>query len=536
MPRKKSIIESAGVSMGHAVAGASAKAVSSQSAPWNILVCTDLGFCTESPEKLTAAGFTEFMLGHPAEISGAIECSGTSFYLEYRATSLEDYSAKAIQRRVPQISALAAALEAVDAFSAGTISRDALIAALSAAQAPEALLRKLSAGQQPARSVSQPRTAASVDRILGMMAVAPDSGTSPASGTDALMEAVTARDAEINPETLAEARRQISRRISDLTHAVLALPAFRARQGAWRALKRLLKAIGRDTSVTVSLCSAPAMATRGSFDDLLSACAHAGSPIDIVLFDHPCDLSTAAADELSALARTAEQYKCCVIAPLAPDDALFREIDRYDTLRPVFEEPRFLPLKRLRATIESRNIMLCGPDFVLPGDDSLPASAPWFAVTWIAEALKASRFPWEIVWPTAFSSDTTADAPTFAVSVPERLVHEAGDFGGLMLFSRHKGRMRHDHLYSVVDNDAASPLYTHLGMNLLVNRVMRCAGEPGSASAIKDRLARELMRLSCIASEDAITVTGKDGRISIDVTSDVILSDQPVRFAFDFAV
>jgi hypothetical protein len=44
------------------------------------------------------------------------------------------------------------------------------------------------------------------------------------------------------------------------------------------------------------------------------------------------------------------------------------------------------------------------------------------------------------------------------------------------------------------------------------------------------------MRLSCIASEDAITVTGKDGRISIDVTSDVILSDQPVRFAFDFAV
>jgi len=521
--------------MGHAVDTAGAKAVSSQSDPWNILVCTDLGFCTESPVKLTAAGFPEFMLGHPAEINGPIECDGISFYLEYRAASLEDYSSKAIQRRVPQISALVAAAAAVDAFSAGTISRDALIAALSAAQTPGALIKRLSVSQAQAPKASKPRAAASVDRILGMMAVAPESDSSPASGTDALMEAVSTRDAEINPEDLAEVRRQISRRISDLTHAVLALPAFRARQGAWRALKRLLKAIGRDTSVTVSLCSAPAMATRGSFDDLLSACAHAGSPADIVLFDHPCDLSTAAVEEFSALARTAEQHKCCVIAPLAPDDALFLEIDRFDTLRPVFEEQRFLPLKRLRAAVESRNIMLCGPDFLLPGSDECAVSAPWFAVTWMAEALLAGRFPWEIVWPTAFSSDTTADAPAFVVQVPERLVHEAGDFGGLMLFSQHKGRMRHDHLYSVVDNDAASPLYTHLGMNLLVNRVMRCAGEPGPASAIKSRLAHELIRLGCIASEDAITVTGKDGRISIDVTSDVILSDQPVRFAFDFA-
>jgi hypothetical protein len=521
--------------MGHAVAGAGAKAVSLQSEPWNILVCTDLGFCTESPEKLTAAGFTEFMLGHPSEISGAIECSGTSFYLEYRATSLEDYSAKTVQRSVPQISVLVAGQEAVDAFSAGAISRDALIAALSTAQAPGALIRRLSAGQAPARNDSHPRTAASVDRILGMMAVAPESDTSPASGTDALMEAVTARDSEINPEILAEIRQHVSRQLSAYTAAVLAMPAFRARYSAWRALKRLLKAIGRDTSVTVSLCSAPAMATRGSFDDLLNACAQTGSPIDIVLFDHPCDLSTAAVEELSALARTAEQYKCCVIAPIAHDDALFQEIDRFDTLRPVFEEQRFLPFKRLRANVESRNIMLCGPDFVLPGDDSLPVSAPWFAVTWIAEALKASRFPWEIVWPTAFSSDTTADAPTFAVQVPERLVQEAGDFGGLMLFSQHKGRMRHDHLYTVVDNSAASPLYTHFGMNLLVNRVMRHAGKSGAASAIKSRLAHELMHLGCIASEAAITVTSKDGRVSIDITSDVILSDQPVRFAFDFA-
>jgi hypothetical protein len=538
----KSIISSADVSLGTQAAGKSNPR--SFADPWNVLICSDLGFASREPEAVTAAQLLEFVQSHPVIVRGTVPFSSNGsdapFFVEFRVSTLDGFSEKQVAANIPQIAFLSKALDALKDYRAGSVSKDALILALRAA----GVASDFSQGAQASPPRPSAQKKAKVSRILGMLDA--ESNEPASAPVDALIEAIVGPSSEIDQARLSEIERKLEAERSAMTAAAMNAPFLMTAQASWVSLKRLAKTVGRTQEIRLSVYSSPMRELDEAFEQAMTKCSDAQIIPDIVLFDYRFGFTQADIDLLGSIARIADQCKSTAVASIAGDDALFGDISRLDTLRPVFEEQRFIPFKRLRREQSSRCLVFCGPDLQLQNmrdnDRPLQTCPSWFFVNAAVSALLSDAFPFELRWPNEFLADAMVDEPRFAVAVPEKLAREAGEQAGIMLFADHKGRLAHHHLWTAADEETVGPIYTHFGANLLVNRVMRLAGksagglsEDALIEQLPGKLYRELKRYGIVKTPDTVEVGIDSGRrITIKISSDVILSDQPLSFEFSF--
>jgi hypothetical protein len=131
--------------------------------PWNILVCSDLGFVSHRPSQVRIAEWNEFMASQGIVLSGSVSDmladGGKPVFIEYPVKSMKDFSTESIVDNVPAFAAWSRACFALEQLLDGKTSlRDAL-SALEKAGLPAGETAKITAMFAPAQA-SRPRAAA----------------------------------------------------------------------------------------------------------------------------------------------------------------------------------------------------------------------------------------------------------------------------------------------------------------------------------------------------------------------------------------
>jgi hypothetical protein len=567
MTKKKSHIDSFDVSLGSRPAQRPAAV---QLEKWNILVCSDLGFVAQKPLRVRLSEWNEFMAAQTILLSGTVENNLTKdaspLFVEYAVGSMKDFSSESIMRKLFPLSAYATTVFVLRRLLDGGTSRVDAIAAIRKARLPlqeeervAALLEERPSGQPPA--AVQRSAGPSVDRILSMIDISPTAGAQDEqdrpsfskSATDALFAAASG-DGErpLRKNEIAGYVEECDRRLHAQVDSIQSQGFFASARASWSGLKKLCEAIGRKSELSLSVFSCPGQDVEDRLPAVLAACMEDGRAPDLVVWDHDVSFTNADMDRLGRLAATCEEYKTVAVAPISMDDALFANIDKKETALPVFEEVRFLPLKKLRALPASRCLCLSGPSLVAGGGEDGSSVTTgwggrccWYVVTRWAEMLLSWADPFGVKEALVPHESVSGTDRPFCVDVPASVAGEAGAMG-LTLFENAAQKAGLERAVTLFDTEQAAKSYSVFLFNLLVNRMIRLTGirllgidrrkNPGEIAAVlAGFVAGELAAYGAVSSqEQAAAATGDGGSIGVDVDSDVTLSGQPIRFQFSF--
>jgi hypothetical protein len=567
MTKKKSRIDSFDVSLG---TRPGKRPAAGRLEKWNILVCSDLGFVSQKPLSVRISEWNEFMAAQAVCVSGTVENKlskdASPLFVEYRVGSMKDFSSESIMQRLSPLSAYAMTVFVLQRLLDGGTSRVDAIAAISKARLPRqeeervaALLEERPSGKPPA--AAQRSAGPSVDRILSMIDVSPttdaqdgrDRPSFSKGATDALFAAASG-DGErpLRKNDVAGYIDECTRRLHAQVDSIQSQGFFASARASWAGLKKLCEAIGRKSELSLSVFSCPGQDIEDRLPAVLGACMEDGRAPDLIVWDYDVTFANADMDRLARLAATCEEYKTVAVAPISMDDTLFTDIDKKETALPIFEEVRFLPLKKLRTLPASRCLCLSGPALAAGGgDDGSGETAGctgrccWYVVTRWAEMLLSGADPFGVKEPQAPLERVFSTDRPFCVDVPAVVAAEAGAMG-LTLFENIAPKAGLERAVTLFDTEQAAKSYSVFLFNLLVNRMIRLTGigllgldrrkNPAETAAVlAGFVAGELAAYGAVTSQgQAVAAAGDGGTIGVDVDSDVTISGQPIRFQFSF--
>jgi EvpB/VC_A0108, tail sheath N-terminal domain len=564
MNEKKSSIESFGVSLGSAPAPSPA---AQRLEPWNVLICSDLGFKSSQPGRLRISDWKEFVGSKKITVSGTVENmlerDGKPFFLEYSVSSMQDFSAEAVLEKTGIVSSHARVYQALSKLISGACGEAEALQAVENSgltHSEKTRIRSMLGGggtKSPASEKPQSKSPRSgIDKILSMVDFEENqSGEKPdnlaQSASDAFIETMAAGTGpSFQKGALKVYVDELGKKLHEQVTAIQMQPFFASRKASWQCLMDCARAIGRKTEIGLTVFSAPPEDMEEKFRGVLEHCIESFMVPDIIVWDFSVSFSNADMDLLTKIAETADQYKCALLAPLSMDDGFFEGLSRLDSLSPLFEDVRFLPFKKLRANPASRCVCLCAPDMVFPGkersagsrDIMITACGCWALLErWIESMLYASD-PFATVALTVEDNKLLEDA-VFSENIPPHLSKEASKTG-ITLFDKSPAAMTFDGAVAVIDSESAGAAYSSLAFNVLVNRVARLsvtrlsffASHKSKEAAAKDLcefLQKELTPYLVLSSPDQVSVSiGKEGEIELVVNSDVKVSGFPAQFSF----
>ena len=539
------------VSLGSSTPGASAP-VSLPRQPWVLLVCADLGFNAAGPRRISAATLNEFLATGSVTVSGNVETGLPDdiapFHIEYRITDVKDFSPASLAEKMELFNDLKRASVLLDEISRKKITADDGVRTILSLNLPQSIIRQLgtvkpksgvlSRGKAPGVSAA---SASKIDSILSMMDV--DSGAetpaaAPAQPADFVAAFTENAAGDFSSAAILRCRESVDRLLANLGATVTRQPFFRAAAGSWNALKTLLKIAGRNRDIHIFVHSAPFDAAQRHFSDALGVCASQSAVPDIVVWDYPVSTDTATMQQLEHIGEQADRFKTVVITSLDYHDDLYTKIIEREPLKTVFEQPAYIPLRRLRESGAARCLSLCAPDAVVQRnrkDMDVAVTGGWLlAVQWMTSYIDHAA-PFHL----QNSSITALDAFGFP-QIPGEVALDAHRNGLTVLRPGGVTAPR------VLLGDESSP-YGSLLFNLAVNRTARLAAEwiggqdrmlfcEAAAPVLEEFLRIQLAPYDILSSSGAVSVAVVDQQsLQITVDSTGTVAGFPVKFQFSFS-
>jgi hypothetical protein len=522
--------------------------------PWIVLVCSDLGFLSQMPQRISAATLSEFFENNSIIISGTVQTGLPSdiapFYVEYPAGDIKDFTASAIGEKLPLLKKLKNASALLDALAGNRIHPSEGLRRIAAMELPQSIVRQLGAiavsDTGPDTELHrQPVQSSKVDSILSMMDI--DAPSPPAvvqqQPTDFVAALTEGGKPAYSTAAILSCKEAVDSLVVTLANVVAEQPFFKAAASSWNALKMLLKTAGRNRDLHVFLHSAPFDAAERHFADALSGCIASGEYTtsggipDLVVWDYPVTIDNASMQQLEQIGATADRYKSAVLTSLYYRDDLYKKIIDGEPLRAVIEQPACSALRRLQTSGSSRCLTLCAPDALMQrsnGDQQQPVSGAWLlALQWTLSFIE-NRSPFHL----QNSSVTVLDGFTFP-KLSHETVSDANRYGITVLKPNGITSPR------VLFGDANSP-YSSLLFNMMVNRTARLAatwisGQDKSLSCnqvaplLAAYLVEQLAPYTILEAHNSISVTAEDEQdLKVAVDSAATVAAFPVRFEFTF--
>ncbi|MBN1576320.1 MAG: hypothetical protein JW913_07210 [Chitinispirillaceae bacterium] len=546
MNKDESPIQSMNASLGTPASVSSASSPP-QLQPWAILVCSDLGFVSDRPCRVTAATLNEFISTNKVTISGTVE-SGlpadiAPFYIEHRINDLKDLSPGSLPDRLPYLQRLKNASTLLDDIARRRIApTEGFRRIASISSLPQSVVRQLGTivpkggGSDPAPKAPA-GSSSKIDSILSMMEVDAAQAAAPPKAPPSDFVAALTENAheDFSPAALLTCKKSIDTLIEALCDAVVAQPFSRAAISSWNALKILLKIAGRRREALLYLHSAPYDAAQRHFEDALAFCASESGAPDLVIWDYPVPVDTATLQQIEHIGAGADQYKTVVATSLDYHDDLYKRILNQEPLKAVLEQPAFIPLRRLQETSQARCLALCAPDAQQhsQGDQKVAVRGAWLlAFQWVTSVLETSS-------PFHLQNSSIMALDDFAFpKLSSETVFDANQCGITLLRPNSTTTPR------VLFGSTKTP-YGSLLFNLLVNRTARLAAGwisgqdknmtvEAAAPALARFLQTQLRPYHILSSNEAVAVTVAGGSLQVTLDSDITVAGFPVKFQFSF--
>jgi len=549
--KDKSQIDSFSVSLGPAPVK---KPAAIDLEPWNILVCSDLGFVSKKPVSVHIAEWNEFMASAGILLSGNAKNmlidGEKQVFVEYPVKTMKDFSAESIAANVPVFAPWTRACLALQQMLDGKISVNDAVALIKKAGLPAdessriiSMLSPAKGGRQQ-KPVDAPKAkprGSSVDRILSMVDVKPqtgkESGSSQPGLTDALFQSVSAGEEQFDKSKISAYLTVLNQELNAQAAAVSSQDFFKSRFLSWQGLARLAKVIGREKEVTLGVISCPSQDMQDRLDEALGACMEAGSAPDLVVWDHGVTFTNASMEALAALCAAAERFKCVVVAPLDMDDPLLKDISSRKSISHFFDDVRFLPYKKFRDNTASRCLCLCAPSL------ASGMNSEWYAAVRWAEMIVGHNDPFCAKEQKLPVESVFTDTPVFSQAVSREVADEAAAMG-LTLFEQTLEKASLDKAVTVAGPESVADNFRSLCFNLLVNRIARLSGmkilEYGSqkskreiAGMLEDFLDKDLSACGILSSGKPVDVSVENHQsFVIAINSDATISGHQARFTF----
>ncbi len=544
MNKDESPIHSMKVSLGTPQAAPSAS--SQQQQPWVVLICSDLGFVSKGPQRVSAATLNEFLTATEVTINGTVEVGLPAdiapFYIEYCIQDVKDLSPSSLPDKLPYLQRLKSASKLLDDISRKRIASSEGFRQIASMQLPQSIVRILGtvvpAGGNSTGTTPHTPSSSKIDSILSMIDVEDARVTAPAKAPPADFVAALTEggNREFSPSALLSSKEAIDNLIAELCAVIIAQPFFKAANSSWNALKTLLKIAGRSRDIHFFVHAAPFDAAERHIGDAIAGCgAESGIP-DLVIWDYPVSMDTATMQQLEQVGSFADRYKTVVVASLDYHDDLYKKILDREPLRTVLEHPAYIPFKRLKETAQARCLALCLPDALMQrnqsGQEIAIAGAWLFVFQWLTSVIENSS-------PFHLQNDSIAALDGFAF--PKLSNESAADADQCAITLLRPNSTTTPHVLL----DTNDTPYGSLLFNLLVNRTARlAAGWIGkqekslscemAAPAIEHFLQMELRPYSILSSDSSVSVTVKGQSLQVTIDSDVTVAGFPVKFQFSF--
>jgi hypothetical protein len=568
MNKDKSPIDSFGVSLG---ASSSKGPVSSDRKlqPWNILVCSDLGFISLKPRRIRISEWNEFMASENIVISGTLQnpfsTSRAPKFVEYNIHSMKDFSSEVMKTKLQAFAGFAGLLDSIDGLIRGKTGREHAINALNNASLPKEEYERVktilgSPGLSPKTLPPAASKSSAVASILSMVDVAGtevENAQAPHTAIDGLVASFSDEKGVMADRPgctayLEEGKRKLDTQLS----AMQAQPFFSYKKASWQCLMLCAKAIGRKNEIRLSVCSASLDGRDELLEKLVAEFNAPDASPDIIVWDYPVSFTNAEIDRLARLTAIADRFKSLVIAPLSSSDRLFDSIAARDDFPPVFQDIRFLPFKQFRSMLESRAVCLCAPPLMIPesinaGETrpiALPAQNCWLVILRWIEMTIANNDPFAVELSGRPPETLVPENASFHQLIPPSVSEQAAAIAGMTLFNGKPIDATIDRAKTVIDPEVAGTAYASFAFNLLVNRVARLIGRRiiQNASSVSQEkiigdleafLCEELIACRICTAPDQVSVKSeKEGTLDISLNSDITVGGNPARFSFSLEV
>lgn len=469
------------------------------------------------------------------DVPNHLSAEPKSLELDLRFTSLDDFTPAGVARQVPALRRLLAIRTQIEAVRDRGLEREPFRAALGEAgvdqTAADGLYDALVPAPKPPPSRPAPRDDdARIGRLLDMV----DTGEAPAPGfAEAIGHAVS--EPGVSRAAADGLLADFDAKLGGQVRALLAAPAFRALEAAWRGLKLLVDRLPFRDGVALDVLPAGREALADALYYQVLLPEHEGeedAPLAAVFIDSAFGHDAADVALLDDLAGSAASLQTPLVASLSPGFFGFEGPERVGPLPLVsqmVEAPEYIAWNKLRGREEARFLALAFPPFLLRPAYGPEHPARGFSVAeadtsgvWaggaVAVALAIAQSYSATGWPTHLAGQTVEDLPLHATPrgrtplatlLPEDKAAELADAGFVVLGGApDRDRLRVLHAanvwkparYDDAERTAHAEAHATLGCSLftarVAHRLFRLSGELDAAAPMEEKQAsaEEAMR------------------------------------------
>jgi len=563
--KEKSQIVSSNISMSSSESS-SFSGFQKKTIPWNILICSDLGFTSELPEVINASILNEFIESKNINFTGNVKdvSENRDVFLEYSITSIKDFSSEKITHKVVYTSELQYLCNILQEVLDGTVEKEKAINTINDRQIltppfKEALdLLNVKNEHEPKHPTTlKNKKTGEKEKILDTIFSSMDLSVSEEkidkpsnSPLDNLVSAVTSEysvrlpKAQIN-SLISKCQKLINEQVNEILNNSL----FNQYKSSWLCIRHLIKILGRNKECNCFIYSTSLNNIADSFANAMAVLSNQNTAPDIVLFDYPLTFSTAHMNLLATVAETANLNNAMILSHCGFEEQFINEIQNVDTLKPIFKEQRFIPLNRLRKNDFSRNIVLAIPPFVIESKEISPsfAGGSWLLLFSIVQKISHDKSPFDSSISMNDTSITVEYPLRFASGLTREHTYEAAE-KGITLFSRDTFYPHGTYITTLIDPEIAAELYTYFEYNLLTNRVLKTIGfmlrdseivqdMTNLPNRIKKAIIEQLSRYRLLYSEEEVHVSLSDNReLEVVVDSQKEIRSYLFKLEFSFQV
>jgi predicted component of type VI protein secretion system len=534
--------------------------------PWNILICSDLGYKSKKPEAITASILNDFIESKNIIFRGNIKdvSENGEVFIEYPIKSIKNFSSEKIIHKVLYTHELQHLCNTLQEVLEGTIDKqkaiDTIISRRSLTpQFKEALdILRVKNADAPKykntlkREKSDEKEKA-LDNIFSSMDLAPSEqkiSTTPNSALDNLVSAITSEFSVTLPKDrinslISKCKKQINEQVKEILNNNL----FKQYKSSWLCIRHLIKILARNKECNLFLYSASFNDISDSFVNAMDYLSNQNTSPDIVLFDYPLTFSTAHMQLIGTVAGTANSNNSMTLTHCGLDEQLLNELQNVDTLKPLFKEQRFIPFYRLRRNDFSRNLVLTVPPFTIESKDIVPsfAGGSWLLLFAIIQKLSRDMSPFEGRLSMNDTGITVEYPLRFASGLTGEHTYEAAQ-KGITLLSKETFYPYGEYITTLIDPEIAAELYTYFEYNLLTNRVLKIIGFllrdsvlvqdiTNLPNRVKRIIIDQLNKYRLLHSEEEVLVSLSDNReLEIVVDSQKEIRSCPFQLQFSFRI
>lgn len=430
--------------------------------PFRILLVSDLtpqapapddwaqGTYVHRVDKNRFAGFMQEMAPRlEIDVPNALDDTPKTWTVPLQFSALDDFRPDRLARQIPALDQLMDVRALVEAVGAGELDRAAFRERLDAlgidVDWSGEMYRMLTGEEAPAEpsppAASSAEKDEAIDRLLGMVDGGDDAGATGAGGpssngdvgasgfVDALMDAVSGEreDAGVEASAVKRLLAQLDAVIGRQVEQVVAHPAVRRLEAAWRGLKFLVDRLNfrKDVQLMVLPVGREALAEAMHHQVLLPEHddEREEPPLSLILVDMAFGRGQRDVEQLADLAATGESLQTPIVA--AAGDAFFgveriSGLAKLPALRPHLQGPEYVAWKALRQEEDAQFLALALPAFLLRAPYGPDRPAEPFEVEeaeglWgsgaLAVGVAAARSFTETGWPTHLTDYPIDDLP-----------------------------------------------------------------------------------------------------------------------------